>query len=83
MAKFTLTSVTWGGPDDDWYWFYWWNFLPKKYRYFGYCQDWYDGPFSHIGFWFFNWSWTFPFTKHNGDKSFLYYAKKTVDTDID
>lgn len=74
-------GVTWGGPQDDWYWFYWWNWLPDHLRYFGYCQDWYDGPLSSFGFWFINWTWTPIFFGHNGDKDFSYKTrKKAIDT---
>lgn len=60
----TRSHVSWGGPKGDWYWFYWWNWLPKKYRYLGYDKYWYDGPLYHFGFWFFNWSWNYnPFWK--------------------
>jgi hypothetical protein len=58
--KIRQDSVQWGGPKSDWYYFYWWNWLSPKYRYFGYGQEWYDGPIYHFGFWFFNWSWHFP-----------------------
>lgn len=77
MAKFYKTGVNWGGPEEDhWYHFYWWNWLPPELRYIGYVQDWYDGPMSSFGFWFFNWTWRGPFTWHNGKKSFSYHAKK-------
>jgi hypothetical protein len=79
MAKFYKNGIEWGGPNEDWYYFYWWNWLSKGHRYVGYVQDWYDNPFSHIGFWFFNWSWFMPWTRHHGDKSFLYYSEYPVD----
>lgn len=53
------THLSFGGPDADWYWFYWWNWLKPKYRYFGFQSDWYDGPIYHFGFWFCNWSWNY------------------------
>jgi len=56
----SYAGVEWGGPKADWYYFYWWNWLHADYRYVGYQQDWYDGPIYHFGFWFFNWSWSFP-----------------------
>lgn len=31
-----------------------WNLLPKELRYWGYKQDWYDGPVPCFGFWFFH-----------------------------
>lgn len=78
--KFHGNGVNWGGPKDDWYWFYWWNWLPKNLRYFGYAQDWYDGPISSFGFWIFNWTWCFPITGHNGEKSLFYLtSKKKID----
>lgn len=60
ITKASYAGVEWGGPKSDWYYFYWWNWLSAKYRYWGYQQDWYDGPIYHFGFWFFNWSWSFP-----------------------
>lgn len=77
--KWYKDGITWGGPQDDWYCFFWWNWLPKEYRYIGYSQDWYDGPLSSFGLWFINLTWNFAFTAHNGEKSFAYYSKKPVD----
>lgn len=78
--KWDKTGITWGGPNDNWYWFNWWNWLPPHLRYIGYSQDWYDGPISTFGFWFINWSWT-PFYGHSGKKGFSYKTrKKPVDT---
>lgn len=68
-------GIEWGGPNQDWYWFYWWNWLPKDLRYFGYTQDWYDGPMSSFGLWFINLTWRLPWTRHNGKKTFLYWTK--------
>jgi len=30
------------------------NLLPKDFRYWGYKQDWYDGPVPCFGLWFFH-----------------------------
>lgn len=43
-----------------------WNWLPPKHRYWGYRKDWYDGPMSSFGFWFFNVGWRLPWTRHDG-----------------
>lgn len=53
-----LDGAEWG--PHRWYYFYWWNWLPKHLRYWGYEVDWYDGPIYSFGFWFINWSWSFP-----------------------
>ena len=45
------------------YYFYYWNWLPKEYRYFGYEQMHYDGVHESFGFWFFNWTWVTPWTR--------------------
>jgi hypothetical protein len=63
----SLEHVEWGGPDGDWYWVYWWNLLPPHIRYWGYVQDWHDGPVSTFGWWFGNISWRLPWTNHGGD----------------
>ena len=59
-------GVEWGGPEKDWWFVYWWNWLPAHLRYFGYQKDWYDGPLSSFGWWFGNVSWRLPWTKHDG-----------------
>lgn len=56
-------GIEWGGPDSDWYYFYWWNWLERKHRYIGYQCIWYDCPHASFGFWFFNWSWSTRWTK--------------------
>lgn len=56
--KIFSNGIEWGGPDSDWYYFYWWNWLPKKVRFFGYEQIWWDGPHYTFGFWYFNISWS-------------------------
>lgn len=61
--KLKPDGVEWGGPDNDWWYFYWWNWLPKKLRYFGRDDIWYDGPHASFGFWFINWSWSTPWTR--------------------
>lgn len=45
------------------YYFYWWNWLPNKHRYWGFRQLYYDGIHNSLGFWFFNVSWVFPWSK--------------------
>lgn len=35
------------------------NWLSKEDRYWGYHEDWYDGPWKSFGFWFFNIAWDF------------------------
>jgi hypothetical protein len=62
--KLGRTGIEWGGPNGDWYWFYWWNPLDQKHRYWGIRQDWHDGPINHIGFWWFNLSWSLPWTRY-------------------
>lgn len=44
------------------YYFYWWNWLQPKDRYWGFGEFWYDQPHRHFGFWFFNWSWSTQWT---------------------
>lgn len=79
--KWYKSGVSWGGPTDDWYYIFWWNWLPPHLRYIGYVQDWYDGPLSSFGLWFTNITWTLPFTGHNGKIDFSYHTKKKpVDT---
>lgn len=78
--KLYKDGISFGGKND--YHFFWWNWLPKRLRHFGYVQDWYDGPLSSFGFWFINWTWSLPWTNHNGKKSFLYIkAKNPIDTE--
>lgn len=60
-------GVEWGGPNDDWYWFYWWNWLPKGLRYWGYEDFYYDGPIGSFGLWFTNLSWQLPWKWAHGD----------------
>lgn len=55
--------------NGHYYHLYWWNTLPKELRYFGYRQDWYDGPLSSFGYWFGNISWKLPWTNHDGEMS--------------
>lgn len=64
--KIRLSGIEWGGPENDWYHFYWFNYLPENLRFIGYEQLWYDGPLSSFGFWFFTIAWRLPFTSHNG-----------------
>jgi hypothetical protein len=51
------------GTNRYFYYFYWWNWLQKKHRYWGFEQFYYDGPHNTFGFWFFNISWQTPWTK--------------------
>lgn len=55
--KLRSYGVEWGGPDSEWYYLYWWNWLDKKYRYFGYQNIYYDGYHHSFGLWFTNISW--------------------------
>lgn len=45
------------------YYFCWWNFLKKEHRYWGRMDMYYDGPHCSFGFWYFNISWSFPWSK--------------------
>lgn len=49
--------------DTYFYYVYWWNFLEKEDRYFGFDYFYYDGPHRNFGLWFFNISWSTPWTK--------------------
>lgn len=51
------------GTNHYFYYVYWWNWLQKKHRYWGFEQSYYDGPHNTFGFWFFNISWSTPWTK--------------------
>ena len=57
QSEVTLNS------ESYFYYFYWWNWLPRKYRFWGFDQVYYDGPNNTFGFWFFNISWSTPWTK--------------------
>jgi hypothetical protein len=48
------------------YYFYWWNPLEKKYRYWGKYDMYYDGIHKTFGFWFFNISWSTKWSKMEG-----------------
>jgi hypothetical protein len=64
--KLSKDSVHWGKVDDtgskynDYlYYFYWFNWLPKKLRYVGYGVVYFDCMYhEHFGLWFFNLSWS-------------------------
>jgi len=45
------------------YYFYWWNWLDSVDRYWGFEQLYYDGPHNSFGLWFFNISWSTPWTR--------------------
>jgi hypothetical protein len=51
------------GTDYCFYYFYWWNWLSKDARSWGFEQIYYDGPHNVFNFWFFNISWSTPWTK--------------------
>lgn len=53
-----IDGIVWG----DWYYFYWWNWLPSECRYIGRENLYYNGPHHSFGFWFFNVSWRMPWT---------------------
>lgn len=57
QSEVTLNTKTY------FYYIYWWNWLPKKHRFWGYDHMYYDGPHKMIGFWFVNISWSTPWTK--------------------
>lgn len=60
-------GIEWGGPKDDWFYVYWWNWLSKNTRYLGpYCM-WYDGPHNSFGLWFTNISWYLPGSKDHSE----------------
>lgn len=69
--KFKLfwSGIEWGqsevtlNSDTYFYYVYWWNWLPREYRSWGFEQIYYDGPHNAFGFWFFNISWSTPWTK--------------------
>lgn len=75
-VKWHWDHVEWGpfGPDKDspepygyQFYIYWApNWLPKEYRYWGIEKYWYDGPHISFGFWFFNISWSTPWSKVEG-----------------
>lgn len=58
-------GVEWGPKklNRTFYYFYWWNLLPKEYRYWGAEYIWYDGPHRTFGFWYCSISWSTPWTK--------------------
>lgn len=60
--KLRWDGVEWGNEHVPYY-FNWWHWLPKDSRYWGYEYLYYDGPHHSFGFWFVNWSWSFPWSK--------------------
>ncbi len=40
------------------FYFYWWHWLPKSVRYWGYEMIQYDGAHESFGLWFTNLSWS-------------------------
>lgn len=66
--RFGWDGIIWGtGPFDNdppsyheyTYYFYWWNWLPRKSWYFGFQTMYYDGYHFTFGFVAANWSWNF------------------------
>ncbi len=55
--KLHWDGVTWGPPEAERY-IYWWNWLPRSVRYWGYSEFWYDGPLPSFGLWFVNITWS-------------------------
>ena len=53
-------------PENPPYYCQFWNWLPKKYRYWGWRYDYYDGPHLSFGLWLTNVAWSTPWTKHQG-----------------
>lgn len=76
MLKFKKGAVQWSRRGiADYYWLYYApNWLGPRLRYFGYAQEWYDGPFSSFGFWWFNVCWRLPWTRHAGTWSLMFKA---------
>ena len=60
--KLYYNGVEW---NEDFYYFYWWNRLPKRLRYFGYEEMWHDGIHHSFGLWFINISWRLPWSRMN------------------
>lgn len=60
-GKYT-NSVT-GEVEYSYYFYFVPNWLPKEVRHWGYQVFWYDGTHAAFGFWFFNFSWSTPWTK--------------------
>ena len=52
------------GSNIYFYYFYWWNWLPKEHRFWGFEQMYYDGSHNLFGFWFCSISWSTPYTKY-------------------
>ena len=59
--KLFYDHVDWG--KDDEYYFYWWNPLPKGVRYIGRSDMIFEYVHATFGLWFFNLSWSTPYTK--------------------
>lgn len=67
MLNIDFERIEWGCGSIEEYWIYFApNWLPPGCRYLGYAQDWYDGPISSFGFWWFNICWRLPWTRHAG-----------------
>ena len=57
-----LIGVSWGGPEEDWYYISLWNWLTPDTRHLGLQRIWYDGPHASFGLWWFNITWSTPWT---------------------
>lgn len=49
--------------EQDYFFIWWWNLLPKELRYWGFRPYYYDGPIGTFGWWWGNISWRTPWTK--------------------
>lgn len=64
--KWHWSHVEWAAFEggDYQYYIYWQpNWLPKDLRYWGLKKYYYDGTHVSFGFWFFNVSWSTPWTE--------------------
>ena len=67
--KLSWNGIEWGQSEktldtgEYFYYFYWWNWLPRKDRFWGFEKICYDGPHNCFGFWFFTISWSTQWTK--------------------
>lgn len=75
IGRFTIkwNSFSWATKENHKKWglihpqaidygIWWFNWLAKDIRYWGYEEAWYDGPLPSFGFWFFNISWVLPWS---------------------
>lgn len=54
--KWYRSGVSWGKNDR---YIFWWNFLPRKLRYWGFRQYNFNGLTHSFGLWFTNITWRF------------------------